>query len=364
MSPVARKAAWKLLAVLLVAAGAGLFWGWILPKAGFDIVWSRDGIDGVACASDGSSLVVRSGNRLIRLDPLTGRELWSVPGDGVPRGSLPAWNLLVTASIGELRAYRLADGAEVWKAAVATRPYRVWTAADSIVAATDAEILSLSETDGAPRWKIPMENASGIWVSGGVLGIRTESRALVGVDLPSGRERWRRVDATFASNPHDGVLSVTSDGKSRLLDARTGREIGNLRIEEEVDLLGASSDRLYFMTARDGDLLCVAREDGRPLWRIRPPRYRGRGAFEFMPRVPPGWLEEHGDRILCQGGVQVRPSAMRDQAWRLDAYSRAGELQWGLTPPAPLEWIRPPFALGVSERRSSVSLIRIPKLSE
>ncbi len=107
--------------------------------------------------ADGAFFVVADGT-LQALDEADGATRWTVPLDG-PTTGLVAEGNLVLASVGaSIRAFRITDGALVWRQALPTTPtspLAVGAGAAAIVL-NEKTLATFALADGAPRWQFPL----------------------------------------------------------------------------------------------------------------------------------------------------------------------------------------------------------------
>jgi outer membrane protein assembly factor BamB len=356
---------WKIivLAIAILAPSAvAIAWltrDFFTPTLTLTTVWSRSDLTGLSVSADGRILVIGTGKELIRLDPESGRPLWSVACAGTPRGLVMEGTTVITGSRGELRAYRVADGSEAWRAMAATDGREV-EAFDGLVAAkTDDGVVGVSAVDGGTRWIHPAKSPRGILGGRPFLGVFLDGATFAALDPSSGQELWRRPDVGAVSEVYAGLLMTRSmDGKSHVLSATTGQEQPAFAHWQKGWLVGGTPDRLWMMDVTDGRLHCISTHDGKEFWVTRPPRFRGgRWATFPLPPVQTDWIEEQDSRLFAVAWVQTAPT-MRDVHYRLDAYTSGGLLIWVAPLPTPTEWIRPPYVL--CRRGQYLELLKIP----
>ncbi len=214
---------------------------------------------------------------LVALDALTGRQRWRTQ---LPMATistpLVAGDLVVVGGTDDCKSNRLtvaglrtATGQVVWRASVpvampCSYPPRVLLAGDVVVAGDGL---------GATAGTCPLSTTSKQRAVG-------QTAALVGLDVATGRQRWRAPAAVAMTLGTTADLALTSTGGSCLvaLDSRTGR----VRWSRPLPLISPDVVSSPAGTFLEGQLP-AAREQ---LMRIDP----ANGATKWTTNLPRGWF--------------------------------------------------------------------------
>jgi outer membrane protein assembly factor BamB len=234
-----------------------------------------------------------NGDRLWSLDPrLEGGE-----EDGFGGGlAYAGGHLFVTTGFGHVLALDPGNGAELWRRdiGIPMRAAPVVVGGRVFVVTYDNQLWALSAADGAVQW-----SNAGITETAGLLGAAApavdndiviapySSGELIALRVENGRTVW--TDSLGTQRPGTGSLAALNDingspvidrgvvyaishgGRLVAIDLRTGSRIW------EQDIAGLNTpwiagDYLFVVTV-DGDVVCLARRNGRVRWVHSLPRF-------------------------------------------------------------------------------------------
>jgi outer membrane protein assembly factor BamB len=193
---------------------------------------------------DSLLVLAARGGRLIRLDPLTGEEVWEVMQEGAgwsPPIILRERDLVVVPIRPDsVIARRLDDGSRVWAAQVGSWPTAGGDDSHLIVATDDSSLVSLDPGTGETGARIPLGAmpAGPPVVSGDTVFVAVRSGVLFALDPGELHLIWKQnLDPPLVAGPllHDGmVLQTAPRGHVVGLDSRTGEIVGVLNHPEIV----------------------------------------------------------------------------------------------------------------------------------
>ncbi len=180
-----------------------------------------------------------SGARLVALDAATGQERWAREFEGVvvPGGVIARGGALYTSS--PAARFDLVTGEPTWEAAELTggtgspalSPDGRVVYVGRLDPAAGGEVVAVSATDGAIRWRTPLGQQSlslleRPWTSGNIVVVPTLSGSALGLDAETGALRWQ----ADLPAPRFGAITVEearvymglTDGQMVALSAETG----------------------------------------------------------------------------------------------------------------------------------------------
>lgn len=200
----------------------------------------------------GSSLVVGFRNgRLSKIDPLTGKNLWSIELDSYPNRAIPmvGSTLLVATASQILYAIDFQTGKTEWL-----------------------------YDSGFPEGIVVASQSPPITRDGVVyLGLTTGE--LAAVDLKSGTELWR-FNPVYSEGRFKDLVGEIGAGKEHLVVARYDGFIGGIRVGDSSTkvevlwrhLLGSITTSLFrdgrfYVSTAAGDLICYESTSGKQIWK-------------------------------------------------------------------------------------------------
>ncbi|MFZ5484224.1 MAG: outer membrane protein assembly factor BamB [Pseudomonadota bacterium] len=253
-------------------------------------------------ASDGQAIYAAgAGGQLVKLDLVSGRELWRVDskeawsaGVGVGEGLV-----LVGTPKGEVIAYRADSGQPAWRTRLGGEVLSTPVAAQGLVAVrgNDGKVWLLSATDGKTRWMynralpalILREPAELLltdqalyagFPGGKLVALALNNGAPIwetNVVLPKGTSELERMSDVTGALAADGrlVCAATYQGRIGCFDQATGNPYW---ARDFSGLSGvAMSDRYLYTADEQGILLAYDKQRGAGLWRSETLRGRGLG---------------------------------------------------------------------------------------
>lgn len=255
-----------------------------------EVAWTGDGDDWFSShvVVDGGLVIGlgRGGAAVTRLALATGREVWRAP--------LVAWSQDVTVAADRdrvyatwqeydpnaptptvsiprrVRAYELATGRARWTYDLAAEPDRLVVHADTVAIAWPDRLELVDGPSGTRRATLPLAPLNAALLVDGDQVIAVDARAVVAVDLATGRERWR--------------VPVEFDGRPLL--GRSGHDI--------------------LVTAAGGELWAIDRDAGTTTWSV------GLGGDPYaMWTTPRAVVTDAGGDAA---GALLPPSAPREHA--------------------------------------------------
>ncbi|MBT2443471.1 PQQ-binding-like beta-propeller repeat protein [Streptomyces sp. ISL-36] len=185
-----------------------------------------------ACTSTAAALYCSArGVALARLDPVTGRVLWSRPEavEGLVWAPVPSGGLFsAIAADGTLRAFTADQGAPVWDTSASVSQEGADPAGDTLLFPTSSgAVKAVDGATGKPRWQ----------------------RALRGFTAP----RFGPYDEASGLVP---VFETTSDRRRTSLGAlrpRTGEILWQQRLEGDLVPVGTNTDGVLFLRSSNAD---------------------------------------------------------------------------------------------------------------
>lgn len=223
---------------------------WCLDLDGNEL-WQREignrdpsvGLPASPVLVNGLCLVaLREPDRLEALDVATGRTRWSVPLERVARSLPVADGSVVVADHGGLRAVRIADGHDAWRASVDGPLSR-----SGPVGLSEA-LLIPGVQPGVALWGPPTR--AGAVSRPAAWSKRWENRSTGNVG-----------DASVASGEH--VFLINDVGDVLCLDRREGRELGRRRLRESMSVSGSWTSPILasgflYVANESGDVVVIA----------------------------------------------------------------------------------------------------------
>ena len=174
---------------------------------------------------------------------------------------------------GRLVALDLVGGRELWTATVRVAAEPVAGEGLVFVAEPDA-LTALREEDGAVAWRFPFAEALAVplvWDNGWLIAANTTG-SIIAFRATDGHLLWRR---DIGSRPHappalaaDRVYVPAEDGRIVALRVDTGAPVWERRLGGSPNAILALDDRLY-VGSTDKFFYCVEAEKGQIAWRWR-----------------------------------------------------------------------------------------------
>jgi len=197
------------------------------------VAWTVEVTADTTPAVDGAGVYAGAGNRLLALDPATGRLQWEA-SLAAPLAAPPAaaggW-LLTALADGDLVARRAATGEVIWQRSLgaATRVSPLVAGDRVFVGLGDQRVVSLALLDGAPGWSCALTGApTGLAEADGRIYAGTTGHFFYAIDARSGRLawRWRIGAAVVGAPPVDArhVYVAALDNQVRALDRHHGAQ--------------------------------------------------------------------------------------------------------------------------------------------
>jgi outer membrane protein assembly factor BamB len=193
--------------------------------------WSEAIASEVPPAAGDGLVFVAGGGQLMALDRRTGARQWVTRLDR-PAASPLYWDtgwLIVSLDSGDLLGLRARDGELIWRQPLGVRLTALPAPAlDRLyLGLADGRVLAARLDTGLELWSHTLEAAvTGLLALGDQLIVGSEARAIVSLDLHSGRQRWRwRLGAPVLGVPAadaEAIYVVTFDNMVRALARRHG----------------------------------------------------------------------------------------------------------------------------------------------
>ncbi|MCX5388008.1 PQQ-binding-like beta-propeller repeat protein [Streptomyces sp. NBC_00083] len=243
-----------------------------------------------AGSGDGALYCSAPGVAIARLDAVSGKVMWSVPGAGGQSLSddyAPAaagGRVLARAPGGPLRAYDPASGGQVWSADVSAYSGVRPAGAAVLLTTADGHVTALDSATGKELWRKPLGGARAQWVVAGdgaaayvvTPGTDGGSTSVAAVDPVTGSVRWQartdgrlrpvaaRANAVFllATDP-SGFTSAVVRVDTTTHTARRTRLAAPLDQAQA----GVDGDTVYLFGA-GGTLVAADTARGNEAWRL------------------------------------------------------------------------------------------------
>lgn len=235
----------------------------------------------------GDILVCSGDVTLSLIDTNTATPRWQrahgLPGGAVFRPRVAA-NTLVAAGQGGLGAWRLADGAPLWRKPANIEIGTPWVDAGQICHGDGHELICRELDDGRERWRFAVEAGNKISYAPVIVAdtvyVGPGDGCLYALDRLSGRPRWRidgRQEWQYLRQLHvSGELLIAGTYTERLvaLDLQNGRtrwqfNAGNFINSHHV------ADGAAYLWSPTGWLYALDAASGQLRWQLRTTDYRG-----------------------------------------------------------------------------------------
>jgi outer membrane protein assembly factor BamB len=221
---------------------------------------------------DGRAYFPVEGERLVAIDALPGRELWSAPV-GTRLEPAAGDGLVFVADAEELLALRDTDGSPVWRrslqAQLATPP--VWTNGWLITTVASGTVTAYRGSDGSQVWQRDTGSSASArpTVVADRLYVPTEDGRLTALLVETGETVWaRQFDGALS-----GVLAVgtrlyagSTDNFFYCLNAGGGQVLWRWRTGGDIVGLPAVDDQKVYFVSLDNVLRALDRTNGAERW--------------------------------------------------------------------------------------------------
>jgi len=200
---------------------------------------------------------------------------------------------------GNVAAYDLATGKQLWERAVHAPRSAGPAAADELVVvqSSKGDVIAMSEQDGTPRWRVHInaELLSAAAIGDGVVVVRAVDGKLHGLSARDGSENWvidqqvPRLSLRGTSRPilagelavcgfdNGRVVAVTVGNGGAAWEASVGLSHGSTELQRLIDIdapVVADGDDL-FAVAYQGRIARIARDNGQIVWARDLSSFRG-----------------------------------------------------------------------------------------
>jgi len=245
--------------------------------------------------------------RLVRYDPLTGRQTGSVNTRHQLSGGVGSGNgmVLVGTLKGEVLAYSDKDGKALWTAHVSTEVLSPPHASSNMVVVRtgDGRIFSLDADNGKRKWiyqgatpSLTVRSSAGVLISGGMVFAGFPGGKLVAINLSNGSVGWEAVvsrprGATELERITDitslpvadeyQICAVAYQGRVACFEIASGNQIW---ARDASSNAGLAMDNNYVYVSEDkGAISAYDKRDGASIWkqdllsgiRLSPPLVQG-----------------------------------------------------------------------------------------
>jgi len=193
-------------------------------------------------------------------------------------------------------------------------------AGDSLVfTGGDGSLQALAQTDGAMRWRIPIEGSvtSVYWNSGWLL-VTTDMSVLLALRAGDGAVVWRRDLGSALQNAPapdgDRLYLSLKNGAVLAMAMQTGDQIWTKQLLKPGGGILAVGDRVYFGSQEDL-FYCISAKDGKTIWRwktggdvIGTPAIDAKRVYYVASDNVLRALDRRGGSVGWQKSLPVRPS--------------------------------------------------------
>ncbi len=208
----------------------------------------------------------------VRILPL--RVAWTValPAEPVGAPAVDADRVFLTLADGEVTALARADGTGLWSAAIEATGAPL-VDGPTVIVATARGLVALRASDGTTLWRRTEEvGVSDPAVGDGWVVYGTAAGDLLAVRAQDGAEVWRRplgaAPAGRATIAGPDLFVPLADARVAAVRLASGEPRWTRMLGGRPDGITATTDRVL-VGATDNFLYCLARADGRVLWRWR-----------------------------------------------------------------------------------------------
>ena len=285
----------------LKGAGLAYFGKKIYATTGFGGVFALDMLTGreiwrydagmpirIAPTANADKLFVQTiDNSLIALNSISGTEVWNyktkTEGTTLVGGASPAYSpyldvVVAAFSNGELRAFKSSTGTPLWTDNLISRKRNNSLANitsikanpvidnDKIFAIGNSEVLTAIDLKSGMRiWEREISGVNQPWVAGQYLFVLNDEANLMALEKDSGKIIWntkipnvKDKPGEFAVGPvlvGDRLLVPTSDGHVFAVSPYSGKLLGFININEDIDMAPIVAEGVVIFTTNDAEML-------------------------------------------------------------------------------------------------------------
>jgi len=226
----------------------------------------RDAITASLLVADGALYVGGGDQRLFRLDPRTGKQVWSADvGGPVTRGPAYAGGVIYVGSTGgRFSAINAATHRELWRAQLgpgevgtpAVGDGRVYVGRGLQASAPPHDLVALDIRDGSFLWSFASPAGRQVHMGGLANGLAyavSDDGNVYALDAATGSQRWNaHTDGsigTLAGLVDDVVYVTSTDQTIRAFNARTGDQLWSIKVQGTPTMPAVIDGRVFVGTS-------------------------------------------------------------------------------------------------------------------
>jgi outer membrane protein assembly factor BamB len=265
------------------------------PGASLEVRWKRHvgevGNAGLQPAVTRDAVyVANAGGELFRLDPVSGKKVWTVDSGFKISGAVGAGEGLVV--VGGLKSELAAfdeDGKLRWITRVSSEVLSAPQIADGmvVVRSSDGRIAALSAQDGKRQWlyeratpTLIVRNHAGVVIQRGVVFAGFAAGKLAAISLTNGAVIWESAVSQPRGNTelerisditslpavdNESVCAVAFQGRISCFDIKQGAMLWSREISSDKGL--ALKNNYLYVSDADGTVLAMDKASGSTLWK-------------------------------------------------------------------------------------------------